>query len=256
MKLSVEILDLIFSFLASDQETITACSNDPVLSPIVERYLHHHIQVSFGDGWRDHDYSIRRDNLSKLVSENPRIPYYVKILQIRVHFDRHPEDEDLLLKRHLDGFAKTLLMFPVLECIMLNTSRRRICSWPDIFRAALEDRLNLPTLKEVHIVGNQESPCSLIDNRKNITNLVLSGSFSEAKRRSCDSPLPQLKSLTLLTHLSLLPSVMTHIKELQSLKCTASSVGDLPELLPVCSQTLKKLDIDLAYSPCKARGFF
>ena len=213
--------------------------------------IYHHIQVHFGDRWLDRDYSVEREDLSKLVSENPRIPYYVKILQIHVYLDHFPEDDDLGLKEHLDEFAKTLLMFPVLECIMLNTSKKRICSWPDVFRAALEDRLNLPTLKEVHIVGNQESPCSLIDNRKNITSLVLSGPFWEAERRSCDSALPQLKSLILLTRLSFRPSVMTHIKELQSLKCAESSVDNLPKLLVVCSRTLKKLDIDLGYSRCK-----
>ena len=176
----------------------------------------------------------------------------MKILQIEVYC---PEDDGLALKKHLDKFAKTLLMFPVLECIILKTSKKRLCSWPDVFRAALEDRLNLPTLKEIHIVGNQEFPCSLIDNRKNIQYLLLQhGSSRDYEHPSCDSTLPQLKSLTLLSHSlysSLLSLVKTHIKELQSLKCASSGVDVLKELLGVCSQTLNKLDVDFMYSYCK-----
>ena len=250
LSLAVEILDHIFSFLVSHKRTLRECSRDPVLSPIVERHLYHQVTVDFGDG-----VLLERYRFSKLVSDNPRIPYYVKILQIQVYLDHSTEDDDIL-RKHLDDFAKTLLMFPVLECIILETSNKRLCSWPDLFRAALEDRLSLPTLKEVHIVGNQESPCSLIHNRKNIENLFLQiPSFRDVdEHRSCDSTLPQLKSLTLLN--SLLPSLKPHIKELRSLKCARSGVDNLPELLGVCSQTLNKLDIDLAYSCCKAQVFF
>jgi len=73
--------------------------------------------------------------------------------------------------------------------------------------------------------------------------------------RSCDSILPQLKSLTLIipttySPSSLMVSVGPHIKELRSLKCVWSAVDKLPELLEVC---LLSLDIDLEYSRCKVQ---
>jgi len=70
--------------------------------------------------------------------------------------------------------------------------------WPDVFRATLKDRLELPTVKEVHLEGRQDLPLSSIDICKNTENLFLPGPF-EATHRVCDSTPPQLKSLTLLT---------------------------------------------------------
>ncbi len=248
MELSVEILDHIFSFVES-KRTLVACSTNPVLSPIVERHLYYNTTVHFGEGWSDLD--LIPDWLSQLVSENPRILNYVRILEIQVELDRTGSQEQGINKQ-LDDFASTLLMFPLLKCIMLTTPKNRIWDWPDVFRAALEDRFNLPTVKEVHLVGNQESPFLLIGNCKNIENLVLSGSFEEAEE--VDSTPLQLKSLTLSQ--SSLDLVNPHINRLQSLKCAESAVDDLPELLGVCSKTLNKLDIDLTYSPCEAQVFF
>ena len=257
MKLSVEILDLIFSLL-SHRMTLIACSKDPMLSQIVERHLYCYITVYFDNLGRwecmEHD-DFGPVRLSSFISKNPRILHYVRILQIYVHLDHFCRDPDSMAKK-LDQFAETLNRFPSLECIKLDTSKNRLFVWPDDFRAALEDRFKLPTLKEVHIKGSHDFPCSLIDNHTNIENLLLSGSFHGNKRPFCGSNLPQLKSLTLLSRdlrHSSLPSVKHHINELQSLKCASSAVGDLPELLGVCSQTLKRLDIDLLYSPCKMR---
>ena len=251
MRLSVELLDHIFSFLVSDQRTIISCSKDPVLFPIIERQLYYHTIVRFAKGWRESGCGFEPECLSKLISEDPRILNYVRILQIQVDLDQM-RNEDLAITAQLDEFAETLLMFPFLECIILTTSKRHVWSWPDVFRAALQDRLNLPTVKEVHIVGKQYSPFSLIGNCKNIENLLLSGSFTGAVEGDDATPL-QLKSLTLphISH-SLVDSIKLHINHLQSLRCAQSSVDHLPELLGVCSKTLNRLDIDLTHSQCKA----
>ena len=260
MKVSVEILDFIFSLL-SHRMTLIACSKDPVLSQIVERHIYCYIHVYFDnlDRWEflenDEFGPIR---LSNFISKNPRILHYVRTLRIYVHLDHFCPDLDFMAKK-LNQFAETLLMFPSLECIKLDIPKNRLFIWPDDFRAALEDRLKLPTLKEVHMEGNHDFPCSLINNHTNIENLLLSGSFQGAIRPLCGSNLPQLKSLTLLSgnlRYSSLPSVKHHINELQSLTCASSAVSYLPELLGVCSQTLKKLDIDLLLSPCKMRVSF
>ena len=250
MRFSVEVLDHIFSFLVSHHGTLLACSRDPVLSPIIERQLFYHTIVGFATGCLDCTFEPHR--LSKMVSESPHIHNFVRILEIKVEPDQHGY-QDLTIQEQLDDFAETLLLFPSLECIMLTTPKGRMWEWPDIFRAALEDRLGLPTVKEVHLVGSQEFPFSLIGNCKNIENLLLAGSFEEPEET--DSAPLQLKSLILSDISRSLSADDLHIKKLQSLKCAETSVDALSELLGVCSGTLKKLDIDLTYSQCKVPFF-
>jgi hypothetical protein len=146
MELSVELVDLIFSFLVLDRPTLFTCSRIPALSQIVERYLYHSITVSFCQtAWSDPTNSTNPTILSRFISENPRILPYVRVLHVEVIF-MHRQDQDI--EQDLNNFAQTLFLFPVLECIKLTTSNTRsIFSWPDVFSAALDDRLSLPTLK-------------------------------------------------------------------------------------------------------------
>src|SRR5258708_27702530 len=111
MRLSVELIDHIFSFLVSHQRTIAACSKDPVLFPIIERQLYYHTTVRFARGSRESDCGFEPERLSKLVSEGPHILNYVRILQIQVDLDQMA-NEDLVIMAQLDEFAETLLMFP------------------------------------------------------------------------------------------------------------------------------------------------
>jgi len=220
-----------------------------VLSQIVGRHLYHSITVSFRTSDADYESPAR---LTRSISENPRILFYVRVLRIRVIKHKKYDNSDVDIKQGLNQFAKTLRMFRALECIKLTTSQK--FNWPDVFRAALEDRLGLPGLKKLHIEGNQNCPCSFIDNHENIEDLLLSPALHlGTKRRRCVSTLPQLKSLTLLTwpYNCSTASITPHIKELRWLKCGSSAVGHLPEFLKVCSQTLNKLDIDLRCLKCK-----
>ena len=247
MQLPFDIVDYIFSLLVSDRKTLIACSKDPVLFPFVERHIHDHIIVQFGiKTTTDTDDALRLafgpENLVKLVSENPHIVYYVRILQIQVD-SGHPDEMD-------DSFANTLLKFPGLECIMLAASKARGWDVLDSFRAALEDRLNLPTVKEVHLRGDR-TPLSLLNNSKNITNLSLSG-FS-IENQLCASTLPQLHSLRLLTRdvsPLLLAWIKCHIQELRSFKCALRNGQDILGLLELCSGTLEKLDLSVGYLRC------
>ncbi len=164
IQLSVEILDHIFSFLVSHRETLITCSKDRVLSPIVERHLYYHVIVHFGhETTDDSNYAFKPDCLSKLISKNPRILYYVRILQIRVEFKDCPRRKHPYMKL-LDEFANTLLMFPVLECIILTYSMDYDMEFPDVFQAALVDRLSCPTVKELHLegLGGQRIPFSYL----------------------------------------------------------------------------------------------
>ena len=258
MQFPVEILDHIFSFLVSSRETLVALSKDPVLSSIVERHVYYQLVVHIGQP-TFHSCSFEPDRLSKVVSKNPRILNYVRILQIEIGIDRpsNPKMEEVqAIRTQLDEFAKTLRLFPVLECITLTTSINREWYWSGAFRAALEGRLNLPTVKEVRLAGDSRFPSSLLDNRENITNLSFSALTLVTEGQDL-TKLPELQSLTLSTHFmssELLSWIKLHISDLKSLKYTYAAISGLwplSEMLGVCSQTLKKLDISLVDSKCK-----
>jgi hypothetical protein len=157
----------------------------------------------------------------------------------------------------LDEFAQTLLVLPVLECVMLVSKGNGYeWYWSEAFQAALEDRLKLPTVKEIHLECGHDFPLSILDNLncKNIKNLTLAEDVL-VEGLFCDPVLPRLKSLTLsipfIASSSLLTWVKLHIKQLQSLECAMSSIELLPELLEACSGTLKTLELDLGLSFCK-----
>jgi len=243
MQLPVEVVDHIFSFLVSDRRTLIdiACSEDPVLFPMVERHFFHQITVLIPYGKIDHGFE--PDRLFNLVSENPRILTYVRILEI--YYNSDP------VMKCFDDLVKTLLLFPKLECVFLwfvGGLRR----WPDVFQATLKEHLNLSTVKKLHIGGEMTVPLYLFDHFKNIENLSITGT-SGAVGQACDSTLPQLKSLTLLIQYlppSLLPWLKLHTKELQSLECMLLHWYTLSELLGL-SPGLNKLDVDVLHSPCK-----
>jgi len=245
MQLSFDILDHIFSFV-SDRRILAICSKDPILSPIVERHCYYHVIVRIKDGrWIDPlDLEFEPNQLVKLVSENPHIRNYVRVLQIEsdYHHSEPPPQKDM---KQWDVFAETLLTFPILESIMFTTEF--LPHWPAAFRAALEDRLKLPTVKEVHVRGHYGPfPFSLLSNCGNIKNLSLSGSFL-SKDQVNISTFFQLKSLALLGHFSSSPllawiKLQISLSKLQSLKLWQGDIGLLSELLGLCS-TLKTLDI-------------
>jgi len=256
MQFSAEIIDHIFSFLVSSRETLVACSKDPALYQIVERYLYHHLVVHIGKPTKSTSslhHSHEPNRLSKAVFRNPRILNYVRILQIEIKISSQWEDA---ARQQLDCFAKTLRGFPLLECIILTTSAHHEWYWSGVFRAALEGRLNLPTVSGIHLLGQSEFPSSLLDNRENIKNLSLSALalFNEGH----NVKLPKLQTLTLSIHFmsfDILSWIKLHISDLKSLKYTATSgLWALSEMLMVCSQTLEKLDISLIDTKCK--GYF
>lgn len=254
MKLSAEILDIIFGLLVSQWKTLIACSKVPALSQIVEKHLYYHTVVDIMGNTTDSDHVFKPDDLSNLASEKPHILNYIKILEIQFTSSRY--QLPLNFADIFDKFAKTLLMFPVLECITLMTPDRYAAwYWSTRFQAALEDRLNLPTMREVHFVGGQGVPYSFLGNSENIEHLSRSESFpAEGPDEFCASTVPQLKSLTLsMRSISspLLTWLKLHSKELRSLKCSLSSVEEMVELFGVCSGTLNKLYIDVADSECK-----
>ena len=216
MELPLDILEYIFSFLVSDRKTLIACSKDPVLSPIVEKHRYYHIIVRRTTD--DSNNAFEPNHLSQFVSKNPHIVHYVRILQID------------LLPAMDESFATTLLKFPVIECIKLSARKTEDWYLLGPCRAALEDRLNLPTVKEVHISGT-DIPLSLLNSSKNIKNLSLSGYTIHGQLSA--STLPQLHSL----------------------KSTLSRWKDLSHILGVCSGTLNKLDFELGYLQCMLSDF-
>ena len=242
MRVSLEILDLIFGFLIPHREALVACSKDQVLFPIVKRHLFYHVIVHLGSRYEKADsmYAFEPDRLSNLLSEDPRILNHIRILQIR--FQGNPLLCIRTLKMELDTFAETLIKFPVLECIILTSPRNSDwCFLSEAFRDALENCLSLPTVMEVHFANE-----IVLDlNCKN--NLVLSGylgASTPGQFRSLQQFIP-LDPITRLKPDPLHCWAKSHVKELRSLRCVAPVAGGLSELLGVCSGTLNKLDIEI-----------
>ena len=245
MRLPVEILSLIFSFLVSDIATLTACSKDPLLFPVVEKHLYYHVTVCFGCKTDGHLNGFRPDDFSKRISENPRIVHYVRILQFQLNYISMEQNKGL------STFAKTLRMLPGLESIRF--SGIAYIEFPDAFQVALKDRLGQPTVKEVRMAGGMNSiPFSWFDSSKNLEALFLSGSVNVMGTSSFDSNLPQLKTLSMESDFGYLcPEfvawVELHVNKLQSLRLSAQ----LQYLSRMCPETLNKLDICLHNTRCK-----
>ena len=247
MRLPVEILNRIFSFLVSDLSTLTTCSKDPLLFPIVERHLYYHVHVHF-DGRTDNLGTFGPDDLSNRISENPRIVHYVRILHLE--FNSISTQTKVLLE-----FATTLRMFSLLESIWL-TGTDVFFQFPDAFRAAFEDRLGQPTIKELRLDGRTTIPVSWLNRVKNLEDLFLSGSFDVTGRSS--STLPQLKSLSMNLTSNSFPAgfawIDLHTNTVQSLRL--SNLGPLFQLRCLQAQTLNILDICLHKSQCKSPDLF
>ena len=180
------------------------------------------------------------------ISDNHNIPCHVRILEIISSFGDDPGDTLHRVKNLLKELAKTLLMFPALESIMLIARRPTpIFNLPLVFRTALENRLNLPTMKELH-VHDCCFPISILANSKYISHLSLSG-FSTVHQNG-ESSLLRLKSLSLeifnFTN-SNLDGLKRPLHELRSLKYSDETLDILLDLIQVCRRTLNKLEIEL-----------
>ena len=241
--LPVEILDRIFGFLASERNlTIVNCSKHPALSPFVERHLYYHLTVDTRRKGRRAG-TFDPLYLANRISDNPQIPYYVRILEIILKFHDDQKNAILRTTNLLSEFAKILVMFPTLESIML-TDISFLFGWkfPAVFRIALEDCLSLPTLKELHVDGGR-FPISLLNNCKNISHLSLQGSLDPTSQNAEFALLP-LKSLSLGAYISV-GCLKRHIKQLWSLKYKVGYLDTLLKLLEGCRRTLNKLEVNL-----------
>jgi hypothetical protein len=246
MQLSVEILDHIFSFLVNDESTLSSCleSDDPLLSPIAERYLYYQITVCISAREAQSTTLFTPDRLFRFLSENPRVKNYVRVLQVYI-ISQSPSDETIRI------LAEILVLFPNLEYISTNLRGRR---WSDVSRASLNKPLNLPIVKEVRLIGEQtEFPFWLLDRCGNLMSLFLTGTFEEDDQAPCDSTPARLKSLLLRTSLqsSSLNWIKLRINQLESLTISNVDPMAFPVLLGACSATLKELDISLTGSECR-----
>lgn len=244
MQLSFDILDHIFSFVP--RWTLAICSKDPILSPIVEKHYYYHVTVCIKDDrWID-PLEFAPSQIAELVSEKPHIKNYTRVLQIEntvadYYGPKKPPPQ--IVMKQWDEFAKTLLTFPLLESIRFTT--KFLTHWPAAFRAALGDRLKLPTVKEVQCHSGP-FPFSLLSDCGNIKSLSLSNTDISEDQVNI-STFFQLESLALLGSFSsspLLAWIKLQISELQSLRLQEGDFGLLSELLGLCSGTLKTLVID------------
>jgi len=260
MDLPTEVLDYILSFLQSEVAILEACAQShPILSKLVERYLHANIIVD----------EIRTPNnnclgiveLRKLLSDSPYISNYVRNLTIRVRFHR---------KQHrLSDVAEISAILPRLsglKTLTLCTIGDTICPWevlPKAFRLAFLDFLNQGPPKEISIKRFFSFPLSLLDDCRTIKKLTLDGCSVVCPEGPRDKP-----GSTRLEHLFIrdcndasLENIITWLQpchvQVQSLTLsrphkrqsfTGPSFQGLSRLLSVCLNSLTSLNICLSDS--------
>jgi len=240
MDIPFDILDHIFGFLITHPASLDACSEaHPVFSRMVEKYQYHHLTID----------PVSSSFLTKLLSDNPRIANYVRVLRIEGELGRTFFS---IRTVYLDWIAAILPLFPVLKCIVLSLGG--MMSWkkdvPQGFRKAVEDCLRLPTLRELHIDRYiDDFPVSMLNNHANIDCFSLCGTPEVSELP--DTAYPQLKSLSITGfyeqhhHISFSPWAKPRITRLQSLQYDYSGDDTLLELLEICSDTLTTLDLTL-----------
>jgi hypothetical protein len=120
MLLSLDVVDLVLSFLQADTAALKSCTQaHPLLSRLAERHLYHKTTLDIKPGG-----DLEITELSSLLSKNPRIRNYVRVLAINIFKDSESliADETSVIK----ATSSILTTLPNLNKIILTRTQ----PWP------------------------------------------------------------------------------------------------------------------------------
>jgi len=245
-----ETLAEIFSFLPSEARVLVACSQaHPIFAQIVEPTLYAHVIVHDGDA-DDHDghhLKFKPHQLSRLLSNNPRIIEYLRSLCVDF-----PQKYD-------EGFMKEI--FAMLSGLKLKLERIQLtcaqCGWfciPEAFHTAFIACISTPYMKEICLDRIYNIPLSTFADCTGLKRLTLCHSVWQPNNSSSFKfPHLAVETLKLSRWANDGPSddflswLSTHACRLRSLTLTTSIhiniLRFLPRLLAVCSTSLVNLTI-------------
>ena len=152
MRLSIELLDHILSFLQSDVSLKACCESHPLLSRLAERHLFAHVCIDDCVG----GLTSRTSEFIRIIDRHPHIATYVRSIEIS------------LLIYYFEELPSILPMMTLLKKVKLHGGRR--WEWvPDHFRQAFLDCIHSSSLEDVSISGLPDFPLSALDNVKRLT---------------------------------------------------------------------------------------
>jgi len=257
MKVPPEIIDHIFNFLQSDPTTLAICSHaHPNLSPFAERVLYADIVVFDNEAKiddKDNRQIFIAAELHELLIDSPHIANYVRKLEI------------CLSSKAAAGIAQILPMLLRLDGILVTA--KFYGDWRSLskeFRNAFTNRLSssLSVVKEVSIIYFDCFPLRIFDSCKTVKNIGLHTWVADEDDLQ-DMP-PVLDSLSLRSwqphplDSKFMDWARKRIHSLQFLLFHSSNVRAvnevLPELLRICSNSLRSLEVNLS-DGCKFQCF-
>ena len=244
MRVPPELIDRIFSFLRGEKSALQACSKaHPLFSRLVQPHLYADTLVPINNNEAVAE-------LYKQFSENPRMLDFPRTLEFR---------RTGLLLRFVDPAPKVLSimsMVPRMANLISLSLEEQPCldSLYKDFLSVFSTCLQQSAIEEVCLESFHYFPLSLLDNGKNIKILTL----SDCTARSGDKPIsPHHQSLeTLIIRGRYNPRLLLwtahRATSLTTLELRDVSLDDnhrwteFPELLTACSNSLRKLHLDVA----------
>jgi len=243
-----EIFGEIFSFLTSEASVLVTCSQaHPTFAQLIEPTLYAHVIVQNDDAnlTDGHHLRFKPDQLSALLSDNPRILNYLRSLCVDVSQFGSDDEASKELIPILPGLK--------LERIRLTRSYGSSDwrSFPRAFHTAFVACISTPLMKEICVDKVYHIPLSSFADCAGLKHLTLSRHATPSSNMSFNFPQLEVLELShwrmagpcqevfswLLTHACGLRSV-TLTTYRNEVMCTF-----LPRLVAICSTSLVNLSI-------------
>jgi len=242
-----EIFGEIFSFLTSEASVLVACSQaHPIFAQLIEPTLYAHVMVHNHRANDDkHHLSFKPNQLSALLSDNPRIVNYLRSLCVDV-FQFGSDDE---ASKELIAILPGLKLERIRLTHSYGTNDWR--SFPITFRTAFVACISTSSMKEIYLDNISEFPLSSFADCAGLKRLTLFRMAVPLLDSSFN--FPQLEVLKLSDWTmggpcqDLFSWLLTHACRLRSL--TLATYRDdvmcafLPRLVAICSTSLVNLSI-------------
>ena len=154
MRLSIEVVDHILSFLQSDPVSLKACyESHPLLSQLAQRHRFTHVVLN---DLFPPEFAFRPSDFSKVIHRHPHIATYVRSIELEVAI--YPSELSSIL-------PMMTLLKKVKLCGKLDPCWDEI---PEHFRQAFLDCVHLPSMEDVSISQVSDFPLSALNNVKRL----------------------------------------------------------------------------------------
>ena len=157
MRLSIELVDQILSFLQSDPVSLEACQEShPLISKIAERHQFAHVVL---DDFNLCEFAFESSEFTKIIHGQPHLATYVRSIEMRLGVEKYSPELSSMLS----------MMTSLKEIKLYGLSIFRWEEIPEHFRQAFLDCIHLSSMEDVCIVQLSDFPLSVLNNIKTLT---------------------------------------------------------------------------------------